>query len=319
MRAQDPPKIVTAAVIDPVHDVLLMPGGLSASGVWDQSIAAVSLADGSMQVLVTTGDSSVTLGPSSSAVWDAANGRDIVLGGGLFQPNDVNPAQVYALDLVDGAARLTRLPDFPEGPTDDVPLPVIYDPVGARVVVVAETPDLMGEVHTYALDTTPGNEGWSLLSSAQTGLSFTFYASAAYDPVKRRMIWIGGGTSQGTPNRAFALSLDAPSAWIEIPGTLPPLLDRNLFPLFWDPGSCSFLAAVASPEQGCAYALWDVSVDSALSATSRGMVTQPMPRAARTASGLDATRGRVIFGSGFDCSETGVSPATSIDLVSLVR
>lgn len=288
--------------LDPDDDLLLIVGGLSGSGVWAESISAVHLGSGESVALTRAGDSRVTLGPSSRVLWDTTYHRAIVLGGGrgLVDPQS-DDAQVFAFRVEGTSAVLTLLPDFPSGPTSDIPLAAAIDPIGARLIVTQEKGSLPGSVQTWAMSLAPGGEQWSLLGSdPQPALDTVQLLSMTYDASRRRMLAFGGGAM-------WALSLEAPAAgWTAVPGTLPPALLGYAaaplgagLPLAWDGDACAFVTAAT--DDSCNYEVWRFDVGDSFTASPIGVAAQPSTRYGRGVGAFDAHRRNFVFGSAFDC------------------
>jgi hypothetical protein len=316
-RAALTPQLTGGVALDPAGDRLLLVGGLSADGVWAQSLASVDLSTGDETPLTVEGDTTVALGPVETAVWDVANGRAIVLGGGFFEIPMSDPAQVFLVTLEGTTATLQRLPDFPGGTTGDLGVAAVYDPGGPRVLAIEETIQGSGSLSTYALDLTPGGERWSLVDTDPGEVAGFELFSAGIDPVARRLVAVGYPTPVMGPASysLWALSLDAPGGWRQIPGTFPPSVVRSYFPFVYDPASCAFVTALTGTE--CLYELWRIDVADAFSFTSLGVATQPTPRFLRSVAAFDAVRRNFVFGSAFDCFEDHEAPAGSLDLVGL--
>jgi hypothetical protein len=315
-RAVVQPHISSGEVIDPDDDLLLVIGGLSASGVFAEWIDAVALSTGVVTRLTVVGDAA--LGPDSRAVWDTANHRAVVVGGVIETSiKHTNPKQVFAIEVRSGQAHVSLLPDFPGKRTGI--MGIAYDPAAPRLLVADYALSGESQASTYALDLTKGKERWSVLApqpSEMVVIAGTM--SGAYDRLRRRMIVVTGVTKPPALHRVWALALDPLGSWTPLAG-LPDDLAAVNFPLLWDERACAFVAVV-SASGTCAYHGWRLVPGDTIVATPLGVLPQTSPRSARYAAGYDTVRQRVVFGAGFSCDSVGTLPnESSIDFVSLAH
>jgi hypothetical protein len=313
-------------VIDPADDALLVIAGLAGDGTLAESIEAISLGTGVATALQQTGDT-VSLGPISRAVWEPTYRRTIVLGGSLAdqEPQMMldDTAQVFAVTVSGGTAALTQLPVFPEGGTADIPLPAAVDPTTPRLFAIADKGSTAGPMHTYVLDVSPGHESWSLFhSDPSPALANVELVSMSFDPVNRRLLGMGA-TIDTSDWSMWALSIDAPSAWKNIPGIVPASIAGYLnvlgggLPLAWDDTLCTFV--VGATGISCEYEVWRFDIgDDAFVATPLGDAAQPDVRYSRGIAGFDPHRRNFVFPSAFDCDYEQDYVALSTDFLPVV-
>lgn len=313
---------VGSSVIDPFDDVYLVIGGLNEDMNYAQSISDVDLGTGQSQTLPLTGDA-VSVGVILRPVWEPAYARTIVLGGGVYGYDSMDmvndSAQVFAVTIENGGATTTLLPDFPEGATNDISLPAAADGSG-RLFAIADKGSQTGPVDTWVLDATPGHESWSLFyadpSAAVAGLELV---TMTYDAIGRRLIGLGDPIGQYDQPSMWALSVDAPSGWVAIPGTVPASLYGYLgvlgggAPLTWDQTLCAFVVGAMS--ESCEYQFWRFDIGDSFTATALGVAAQPPIRYGRGVAGYDVHRRNFVFGSAFDCDYEQDYIALSTDFV----
>jgi hypothetical protein len=293
-----------ATVIDPDDDLLLVFGGLDASGEAPKIVSGVKLGTGEPVALSRTGDSNVALGPGGRAIWDPINHRAIVVGDSLsfFDPSaPPDLSQVFSARVSGANVELHELPKFPDGETGDVALPAAIDPIARRLLVLPEKPsNVPGPLKVWALDL--DHDSWSLFSTDDgEAVQDVLIASITYDATSRRLLGVGNG-------EMWALSLDAPNAWFRIQGTFPPALAAYSSILgggmafVWDDTLCAWV--VAFTDGTCLYQVWRADVGAtSFAMTSLGLAVQATPRYARGMGMLDARRRNFVFGGAFDCDQ----------------
>jgi len=216
-------------------------------------------------------------------------------------------------------------------------LRAVWDPTSHRVLalggslwnVVPNPPDDTSQV--FALTVSGSSAELALLPNfpdgetadvplAQPALAGVQFVSLTYDATRRRMIALGTDFSSDDAS-VWALSLDAPSGWTKLDGTLPlALYDYSSilsvgFSLAWDDALCGFVTAVT--DGYCVYQAWRLDFgDATFTATALGVADQPMIRYGRGDARFDAARGNFVFPSGFDCEEHDF-PAASVDFLPL--
>jgi hypothetical protein len=311
-----------SGVIDPFDDVDLVIGGLNEDMNWAQSISSIDLGTGNSQALPVSG-ASVSIGAILRPVWEPAHARTIVLGGGVYgyDSMDMNDdsKQVFAVTLVNGGASTSLLPSFPEGTTNDIPLPAAADGSG-RIFAIADKGSQTGPIDTWVLDATPGHESWSLFfADAGAPIASIELVSLTYDAAGRRLIGLGNPIEQYDQPSMWALSLDAPSGWVAIAGTVPASLYGYLgvlgggLPLTWDDTLCAFVVGAMS--ESCEYQFWRFDIGGSFTATALGVAAQPAIRYGRGVAGYDARRRNFVFGSAYDCDYEQDYIALSTDFV----
>ncbi len=313
---------VGSSVIDPFDDVYLVLGGLDGAMNYAQSISSIDLGTGTSQTLAISG-AAPSLGFTLRPVWEPAHARTIVLGGGVYGYDSMDMVddtkQVFAVTLVNGGATTALLPNFPEGTTNDIPLPAAADGSG-RVFAIADKGSQAGSTDTWVLDATPGRESWSLFDSDKSAAVAGFeLVSMTYDAAGRRLLGVGNPIEQFDKPAMWALSLDAPSGWVAVPGSFPAslygylgVLGRGL-PLTWDDTLCAFVVGAMS--ESCEYQFWRFDIASSFTATPLGVAAQPPVRYGRGAAGYDARRQNFVFGSAYDCDYEQDYIALSTDFV----
>lgn len=313
---------VASSVIDPFDDVYLVIGGMNGDMNLAQSIPSIDLGTGASQALPMSGDT-VSLGAILRPVWEPAHDRTIVLGGGVYGYDSMDmvndTAQVFAVTLVNGGATTALLPNFPEGTTNDIPLPVAADGSG-RVFAIADKGSQAGPIDTWVLDATPGRESWSLFDADKSAAVANIeLVGMTYDAAGRRLIGLGNPIEQFDQPSMWALSLDAPSGWVGIAGTVPASLFGYLgvlgggLPLTWDETLCAFVVGALSTS--CEYQFWRFDIGSSFTAAPLGVAAQPAVRYGRGVAGYDARRHNFVFGSAFDCDYEQDYIALSTDFV----
>lgn len=313
-------------VIDPVDDVYLEVGGLDAEQNYAASVTSIGLADGASH-LVSLSGAAVSLGPVLRPVWEPTYARTIVLGGGIYgfdsQMTVDDSHQVFALTLSGTAGTVALLPNFPEGQTNDIPLPAIADPVSARLYAVADKGSTPGPIQTYALGVTPGRESWSLFfSDASADVTNIEIVGLFLDPVGHRLI--GTATTLGDNGLAtlWALSIDSPSGWTQIQGTFPASLAGYTAILgggallTYDDTLCSFV--VGATTDSCEYQFWGFDIGTSFTATALGVTAQPPTRYGRGLAGYDVRRKNFVFGQAYDCDYEQDYLALSTDFVPVI-
>lgn len=293
-----------ASVIDPDDDLLLVFGGLVASGEAAKIVSGVRLGTGEPVALARTGDSSVALGPGGRAIWDPINHRVIVLGDSLsfFDPQaPPDLSQVFSAKVSGSNVELHELPKFPEGETGDVALPAAIDPIARRLLVMPEKPsNVPGPLEVWSLDL--DSDSWSLFSSDDgEAVQELVFASLTYDAASRRLLGVGKG-------EMWALSLDTPTAWARVQGTFPPALAEYSSVLgggvgfVWNDTLCAYV--VAFTDGTCLYQAWRADIGAtSFTMTSLGLGVQTTPRYARGMGAFDGRRRNFVFGGAFDCDE----------------
>jgi len=174
--------------------------------------------------LATTGDQSWQGWPSGcashSAIYDVANERMIVFGGG----NGGYLNDTWALDLsASGSETWMLLNPLGPSPAARQKHSMIYDAANERMILFGGNDyDNQGLNDVWALDlSTPGAEAWIQLNPSGTLPTSRYAHSAVYDATNGRMLVFGGWIK----NDVWALDLSTPGSetWTQLnpSGTLP--------------------------------------------------------------------------------------------------
>jgi hypothetical protein len=204
-----------SAVYDPVRDRMVIFGGDDGS-VWSNEVWALSLAGTpAWMQLVPTGTR-----PSGrsghSAIYDPVRDR-IVIFAGYTTSSYVN--EVWALSLA-GTPAWTQLAPAGTPPSTRFGHSAIYDPLRDRMAVFGgylSGGQVANDVWALSL---AGSPGWTQLTPGGTPPSVRSDHSAAYDPLRDRMVVFAGGSFL---NDVWALSLAGTPAWTQLTpaGTAP--------------------------------------------------------------------------------------------------
>ena len=165
---------------------------------------------------------------SMTAVTDAHD-RLIVFGGrseDRFTPGIRFLNDVWALTL-SGAPMWTRLTPSGAAPIGRSNACAAYDPVRDRMILFGGGDSVTYLNDTWALDLA-GGTAWQQLAPAGTAPPPMGSAEAVYDPVRDRVLVIGGyRTSIGGINTVWALSLAGSGEWAMLSpaGAMPPLMN----------------------------------------------------------------------------------------------
>jgi hypothetical protein len=319
---------VFAKILDPDDDLLLVLAIPNPGAGTPADMTAIALATGDVTRLTIAGDSRVNVGTAASAVWDGANHRAVVLGGPWedAQGLPTQTKQVYAIRVEGTQAVLSLLPDFPGGPTAPTDLALAIDPARSRLVAVADKEGVASDTKTYALDLSPGRESWSLLDDDnQSAVQNVVFGALTYDPAARRVIGRGAtlfDSKAPTTHSLWALSLDAPSGWTRLTGTIPPPVEDAFGPVAWAPvasegEACGFLFATTG--SFCVYDVWRLDVvASSFVISPVGVAVQPQERYGRGFGVLDPRRMNFVFAGGSDC-EMAEFETTTTDFLPVLR
>jgi hypothetical protein len=152
----------------------------------------------------------------ASMVYDPVRDRLVVFGGS-------GPlGDLWALDLSD-VPRWTPLAPTGAAPTARAGHSAIYDPVQDRMIVFGgQTAEGFSD-EVWSLDLAGG--AWTQVVPAGAAPAGRALHVAIHDPVRERMIVVGGTSGSGWMNDAWALTLSGPPAWVELhpSGTVPAL------------------------------------------------------------------------------------------------
>jgi predicted small integral membrane protein len=275
------------AIYDPVRDRMVVFGGSNSSAsnsdVWTLSLAGSPV----WSVLSPAG---IPPSPRSghTAIYDPVRDRMLVFGGGGYL-NDV-----WALSLA-GSPAWTELAAAGTRPSARYGHSAIYDPVRDRMLVfggydgIYPVPDL-NDVWALSL---AGSPAWSELTPGGTPPAVRYGHTAIYDPVRDRMVVLGGTTCcQNLYSDVWALSLAGSPAWSALP---PALLQLTGHTAIYDPVRDRMVVFGGSNGifRSSAYAL-----SLAGSPVWSELVSAPSERAGHSAI-YDPVRDRtVVFGGG---------------------
>jgi hypothetical protein len=210
------------AIYDPAGDRMVVFGGYSGSAylgeTWELSLAGTP----AWTELAPEG-ASPSARREHSAVYDPVRHRMVVFGG--FDGTLLD--DVWTLSLSNPLAW-----SGPVTPPPPEPRPVarfwhtaIYDPVGDRMVVFGGTDFISTDDTVWELSLS-GAPQWRAMTPDGTAPVGRLLHSAIYDPIRRRMIMLGGADAFN-PNPSYsdvwALSLADPPAWSQLsPAGVPP-------------------------------------------------------------------------------------------------
>ncbi len=227
-----------AAIYDSARDRMVMFGGTDGSSARGEVLTLGLSGAPYWQHLAPQG---LPPEPRShhSAIYDPPRGRLLVFGG--------EGASAILGDVV--ALTLTGTPTWSQVATNGTPPgprfshSAIYDPVRDRMIVFggsSQTSTIMNDV--WALDLA-GAPTWSPIYASGGSPAPRYAHSAVYDPVRDRMIIVGGQSST-TASDAWALTLSGAPAWQHL-STMPdgqptmavydPVRDRLLLRALCDP------------------------------------------------------------------------------------
>lgn len=196
------PRVGHTAIYDPVGDRMIVFGGASTYNLNDAWALSLSGEPAWSQI--------VPAGPAppanvyASAIYDAARGRMIVIGGSSASAH----TDVWALTLSGTPAWSLIVPPG-ERPAGRYLHTAIHDPIRDRLVICG---GVYGDNDVWALSLS-GASAWERLSTSG-GSPFPRYAqSAIYDSTADRMVLFGGYSSSGRLSDTWSLPLGAAPVW----------------------------------------------------------------------------------------------------------
>ncbi len=287
-----------SAIFDPVRDRMLVFGGSSASGLFND-VWALSLGDGPTWTQLTPSGVPPSARTLHSAIYDPVRDHMVVFGG-YAESGRLN--DVWELSL---AGTPAWMPLTPSGapPSARYLHSAIYDPVRDRIVAFGGSSGsgFVNDIWALSLAGTPA---WTPLTPSGTAPSARYGHCTIYDPVRDRMV-VFGGYSDNYINDVWALSLAGTPAWTPQtpPGT--PQSGRALHSAIYDPVRDRIVAF--GGHSGYSF-LSDVQALSLAGAPAWAqLATPPMGRYAHSAI-YDPVRDRmVVFGGhsdNFDLNDT---------------
>jgi galactose oxidase-like protein len=222
------------AVLDPVHDRMIVFGGYVSTGYADAAyyptiVWILTLSDPPRWTRFHPAGSQPGYRYTQSAIYDPVRDRMIVFGG--FDAHAQN--DIWQLTLSD-------TPTWSPLVASGAPPPArhrhtaIYDPVRDRMIVYGGTNDttLFADVWALSLSDPPT---WSEITPPAGGPSPRYRHSAIYDPVRDRMIVFGGRGDSGDLNDTWALDLGGTPSWSELQPPAPLPRTRNSHTALYDP------------------------------------------------------------------------------------
>ena len=297
------------AVYDPVRDRMVVFGGRGEFDVNFNDVWALSLAGSPAWSMLVPAGSPPLARNSHTAIYDPVRDR-IVVFGGMNDESEVYYNDVWALSLA-GSPAWTNLTPAGPSPSARIWHTAIYDPVRDRMVVFGGF-DIVGtrnnDVWALALAGTPG---WSQLVPAGAPPAARSRHEAIYDPVRDRMVVLGGYAGvPGSWNEVWALSLAGSPAWSDI---TPAGGQPTGGPAIYDPASDRIVTFLFS---GDAMYVWALSLAGSPAWSEIVPAgTPPLARGGHTAI-HDPVRGRiVVFGgdNGYDVP-TGLNDVWALSL-----
>ena len=225
-----PARSFHAAIYDPVRDRMVVFGGMGAAdeGLNDTWALALSGSPAWSRIVTAGGSPPALFLPK--AIYDPPHDRMIVIGSRAVSPYE-NATEVWALSLSD-PPEWTRLTPAGPGPDGRFTASPIFDAIRERLLLLAHREDPAGGGRWIP-------ELWALplgTASAWIQLDFSGAApdaergSAIYDPVRDRMVVLGGAGSPFYSADAWALSLAGAPTWTRLaPAGAPagPLFDHS--------------------------------------------------------------------------------------------
>ncbi len=185
------------AVLDRVHQRVLVMGELDQPGLWSLSLGTVphwSLLSASPQSLGL-----------STTFYDEARDRLVAYDGGGIKPSTSRyMGRLFTLPLSDPAGWSTRYVMTGRGPRSTLGPAVAYDPLRHRMLVFGgDTLDSYPSDEVWALSL-DDDVTWTRLSSGARWTEGRRFASMVYDPVDDQLLIAGGEWSYSMPSSAFS-------------------------------------------------------------------------------------------------------------------
>ena len=231
-----PARFNPAAIYDPVrHRMLVFGGGYTLDGVTlirDNDVWALSMSGAPVWSKLAVNGTPPAPRDECSAIYDPVRDRLIIWGG--YDGTNVF-ADTWALSL-SGTPTWTMLtPTGSPGARDS--FSGIYDPIRDRLVFFGGSDEvtLFNSVWALTLGTSPPL--WTQLAPSGTPPGERLEHAAVYDPVRDRMIIVGGRGSPGSIELgdSWALSLAGTPAWTQLSPTGAPPAPRDSHSGIYDP------------------------------------------------------------------------------------
>jgi hypothetical protein len=287
------------AVLDPVHDRMIVFGGYVDTGYADADwyptqVWILTLSDPPRWTRFHPGGSQPSYRYTQSAIYDPVRDRMIVFGG--F--NDHVQNDLWQLSLGDAPA-WSPLVATGAPPHARHRHTAIYDPVRDRMIVYGGTNDttLFADVWSLSL---AGPPAWTEITPAIGGPVARYRHSAIYDPQRDRMV-VFGGRSTGDLNDTWALDLSGTPAWSELHPPAPLPRTRGGHSALYDPAGDRML--VYGGEGATRNDAWSLALSGSPSWTPLAPAGAAPPGHSSHSAILDAQRNRmIVFGGKSDAS-----------------
>jgi len=293
-----------SAIYDPVARRMLVFGGFD-GGAQNDTWSLPLSGDPAWAKLRTDG-SMPSARYSHSAIHDPVRNRMVIFGG--FDGTRRN--DVRALLLTETPTWTEIVPSIGPAPTGRQWHSAIYDPVRDRMVVFGGLDPsgvFRNDVWTLSLSGTPT---WNELVPSGDLPAGRYLHAAIYDPVRDRMLVMGGLNDNGGLGDTWALSLSGSPAWTEIAVTGPP--GRSAATMIYDP--VRDRALLFGGFGGTGNDVWALSLSGTVAWSELPAAGSLPPARSNHTATYDAQGDRmVVFGGlGFDGSHRSDSWALSL-------
>ena len=217
----------TTAIYDPVRDRMVLHGGWETKNGPYEETWALKLGSNPAWVRLLP-EGTIPPGIRGQALYDPVRDRMLLSGGGIYP----DPAfkEVWSLDFRE-TPKWTLLSPGGEIPTTMILHSTIYDPVRDRMVMFGGYDGVgfySSDVWCLWLD---DQERWTRISPRPTPPSSRMEHTAVYDPIRQRMIVIGGiPYRRGSPlAEIWSLALSGNEIWtpLELSGESLPFADHT--------------------------------------------------------------------------------------------
>ncbi|OGF09258.1 MAG: hypothetical protein A2W00_07335 [Candidatus Eisenbacteria bacterium RBG_16_71_46] len=203
------PRLGHSAICDPVRDRVIVFAGSGANDLWSLALSGTPA-----WTRLAAGGTPPTARQFHSAIYDERRDRMIVFGGSGL--NDL-----WELSLA-GTPAWNRIVPSGTQPSGRYGHTAIYDPVRDRMIVFGGYASwTINDVWALSLSGAPA---WTQLVPTGTAPAARHSHAALYDPVRDRMLVLGGRSGGGDLyGDVWALSLGGTPAWnpVTVPGTPP--------------------------------------------------------------------------------------------------
>jgi hypothetical protein len=302
---QIPPQTMDpAAIVDPVHDRLIVYSGTSPwvpVELWQMTLAGTL----SWTPLVASGPHPPTR-IDGAVAYDPVRARMILYGG---RNGSVDVDGVWALDLAHDPPVWSQLVPAGTAPAGRSHHTMTYDPVRDRMLVFGGVHMATGErfQDVWALDLAIDPE-WQLLAPSGTAPPARYGHAAVYDPVRDRLLIHDGVNGFDPYYDLWALSLSGTPAWSSVTQSIGGPQPRRYHAMCYDPIHDGLVIYGGDPNSGDDLA--DTWTFSFATATWTGFPGAGPGPHTLLACAYDAARARLII----ETSETAPSTwAFSLD------